>query len=283
MKCLSLFVGVGLYILSATALPGILEYKAVNFNDWSSPGPGDVRSPCPGLNSLANHNILPHNGRNYTLPLLVQGLQAGLNVGADFALAIGSAGILSNPSPNPAAPSFDLDMLDKHNFPIEHDASLSRGDFFFGDDHSFNQSYWNMVLKYIPQGSPFTIKNAAPARFNRVKQSRAVDPTFTYTPQQFVLSYGETALYLSTMGDPVTGVAPYAYVQSLFEQEKLPYELGWRPSLVPTTLASLGLMVGELNAATGEPLLEGLILSESTLKLAFSGKNPITGKSIAPS
>lgn len=26
------------------------------------PGPGDQRGPCPGLNALANHNYLPHNG-----------------------------------------------------------------------------------------------------------------------------------------------------------------------------------------------------------------------------
>jgi hypothetical protein len=42
------------------------------------------------------------------------------------------------------------------------------------------------------------------------------DPRFTYTPQQFVLSYGETALYISTMGDPVTGVAPVDYVKVFF-------------------------------------------------------------------
>lgn len=42
------------------------------------------------------------------------------------------------------------------------------------------------------------------------------DPKFTYTPQQYILSYGETALYLSTMGDPVTGVAPVEYVKVFF-------------------------------------------------------------------
>jgi hypothetical protein len=42
------------------------------------------------------------------------------------------------------------------------------------------------------------------------------DPKFTYTPQQYILSYGETALYISTMGDPVTGVAPVEFVRVFF-------------------------------------------------------------------
>jgi hypothetical protein len=175
-----------------------------------------VRSPCPGLNSLANHGILPRNGRNYTLPLLVAGLGSGLSVGADFATVIGQFGSLANPDSDPLNPSFSLDQLSAHNFPIEHDASLSRADATFGDNHSFNQTYWNMILAYVPEGQPFTIPTAARAKYNRVMQSKAVDPNFVYTPLQFTLSYGETGLYLSTMGDPVTGIAPYEYVQYLF-------------------------------------------------------------------
>lgn len=45
---------------------------------------------------------------------------------------------------------------------------------------------------------------------------QARNPKFTYTPQQFILSYGETALYISTMGDPTTGVAPVEYVKVFF-------------------------------------------------------------------
>ena len=29
---------------------------------FTPPGNGDQRGPCPGLNALANHNYLPHNG-----------------------------------------------------------------------------------------------------------------------------------------------------------------------------------------------------------------------------
>lgn len=47
--------------------------------------------------------------------------------------------------------------------------------------------------------------------------------------------------------------------------------------MVQTTLATLGVMVSELNAANGEPVPEGLILGASTLKMAWQGLDPITG------
>ncbi|KAF8856471.1 hypothetical protein BDZ45DRAFT_745377 [Acephala macrosclerotiorum] len=99
---------------------------------------------------------------------------------------------------------------------------------------------------------------------------------------QFIFSYGEAVIYLSTMGDPTTGVVLIEYVGSLFEEERLPYEEGWRPTAEPTTLGSLAAMIFELNIANGEELPEGLTLTESTLKAALRGLDPITGKVLDP-
>jgi hypothetical protein len=60
------------------------------------------------------------------------------------------------------------------------------------------------------------------------------------------------------MGDPVTGRAKVEYVRTLFEQERLPFEQGWRPSKAPVTLVSLGLMVVELFGNSPKPVPEGL-------------------------
>lgn len=84
-----------------------------------------------------------------------------------------------------------------------------------------------------------------------------INPDFTYSLREFVLSYGETALYLQSMSDPTSGVANVDYVRSLFEQEKLPYELGWRPSTEPITLVSLGQMIVELYTDNPEAVPEG--------------------------
>lgn len=80
------------------------------------------------------------------------------------------------------------------------------------------------------------------------------------------------------MGDPITGVAPLEYVKVLFEQERLPFNEGWRPTEIPTTIASLAVMVGELFSNSPEPLPEGLsVLTEGTVDDVFSGIDPVTG------
>lgn len=149
-----------------------------------------------------------------TVANLIAGLKDGLNVGADFATPVGLLGLQS--APLPLSLSFDLDDLDEHNFPLEHDGSLSRQDFLFGNDHSFNQSIFDEVLAFFEGTDTATIPLASRARYQRIKTAEAEDPTCIYGVRQLVLSYGETALYLSTMGDPITGNAPVSYIKSLF-------------------------------------------------------------------
>jgi len=64
----------------------------------------------------------------------------------------------------------------------------------------------------------------------------------------------------------------------LFEEEKLPYELGWQPPKTTTTLASLGAMALQLNLASGEQVPEGVILGEKSLRAALIGLNAATGE-----
>lgn len=97
---------------------------------------------------------------------------------------------------------------------------------------------------------------------------------------EFILSYGETALYLQTMGMSTTsGVAPLSYVRTLFEKEQLPYSLGWSPPKDEVTLETLGGMILALDAANAEALPEGLeVLTIGAVKDVFAGRDPITGK-----
>lgn len=151
------------YIITLSSLLAIAV--AGDFPPYVPPGPGDVRSPCPALNSLANHGLIPHNGKGLTIPILIDGLEKGLNVGADVAITIGGAGILSVRG-HPTATSFDLNDLNAHNFPIEHDASLSRGDFHVqnGDNFSFNQTIFDQVLKFYDGMTTTTIPVASKAK-----------------------------------------------------------------------------------------------------------------------
>lgn len=50
---------------------------------YVAPGAGDQRGPCPGLNAMANHNYLPHNGIA-TIAQFVQGTYDVFGMGLDL-------------------------------------------------------------------------------------------------------------------------------------------------------------------------------------------------------
>ncbi len=63
-----------------------------------------------------------------------------------------------------------------------------------------------------------SIHVAAKKRYKHVQTEKEGDrPDFAYGSVQFIFSYGEAAIYLSTMGDPATGLAPIEYVKALLE------------------------------------------------------------------
>lgn len=166
------------------------------------------------MNSLANHGILPRNGKGITIPILTTALGEGLNIAPDFSVIIGAAGLMS--SSDPLGLSFDLNDLDKHEQIIEHDGSLSRQDTYFGDNHTFNETIWQTVLAYFEDAQTVNFTAAAKARYNRIMTEKNRNPSFTYNAKDVILSYGETSLYLSVLGDPVAGHPPVQWVRTLF-------------------------------------------------------------------
>lgn len=194
-----------------------------------------------------------------TLPHLLTGLASGLNIGADFTVAIGSLSLLA--SHDPLSASFDLSDLATHNFPIEHDASISRQDAHFGNPQPFHAPSFAQYTAVLdpPQDRRTTtsISSVSAAKFARFNDSRARNPEFVYGAREAALSYGENALYLQALGeDVVSGVAQLEYVKVFFEKERLPWAEGWRPSRVPVTLVTLQSMIVSLMAASPEPLGE---------------------------
>lgn len=133
-----------------------------------------VRSPCPGLNALANHDICPRSGKGYVIPILTFCLAGDMNIGAEFSLVVGTAGIGSNP--DPLALSFDLDMLDRYDVVIKHDAPRSRADGSTGDDYSFNQTIWDAVLAYYKGMTNAAIPIAAKAKYDLMTTQLSRDP-----------------------------------------------------------------------------------------------------------
>jgi len=229
------------------------------FTDFRPAGSNDSRSPCPGLNALANHGFLNRDGRNITIPGLLVGLAEGLNVGPDFTILIGALGLLSSPAP--LLGSFDLSDLDQHDFPIEHDGSLSRQDAYYGNDYSFYNPHWQQVLSFYDGLNVTNTKQASLARYHRINDSLTHNPEAVYGLKEFLLSSGETGLYVQTMSNPINSSAPIAYIKTLFEEEKLPYELGWRPSSEPVNLLTLGAYILDLFAENPDAVAEGAELT----------------------
>ena len=248
---------------------------ALDFGQSSPPGPDEVRSPCPGLNSMANHGILPHSGKDLTVKMLTDAMEEVFNIGFDLRTILAVGGVFASPTALQYG-TMDLDDLDKHNF-IEHDGSLSRAPFHeAGDDHTFRQDIFDQVLNFFSNTTDATasVTEASKAHLHRV-QTDSRSPDFSYGSKQTFLALGETALYLMAMGDPLTGTAPLEYIRILFEQERLPYNEGWR---TPTTQISLGStlnMMNKLAAADSEIQQEGQI-TNATLAKALVGLDDAT-------
>jgi len=182
-----------------------------------------VRSPCPGLNNLANHGYLPRSGKNIDIDTFRVAIKEAFNYDAnslDFAFQQAIDFKLTTTG-NPQ--TINLDDLTKHDT-IEFDGSLSRNDFFFGDDLHFNPQIWATTAErlrlydYGPdkKDAYVTIEAAAKARAARVQDAMKANPQFNASEAQAQGSPGTTALYLTTLWDADAGAAPKAWVQSFF-------------------------------------------------------------------
>ncbi|KAF3047644.1 hypothetical protein E8E12_011152 [Didymella heteroderae] len=106
----------------AAGIPG----HAGRWPEYVPPREGDSRSACPMLNAMANHGILPHDGKNITFRDLNTTVRQTFNFAPSFCFFVPkfSADFLGR---SYWTDKFDLAELSKHNA-IEHDASLTRQD-----------------------------------------------------------------------------------------------------------------------------------------------------------
>ncbi|RVD83968.1 uncharacterized protein DFL_005736 [Arthrobotrys flagrans] len=98
----------------------------LSWPEYVPPKEGDSRSACPMLNAMANHGILPHDGRNITFVELNHKIRQTFNFAPTFCFFVPkfAADFLNR---SYWKDKFDLEEISKHNA-IEHDASLTRQD-----------------------------------------------------------------------------------------------------------------------------------------------------------
>ncbi|KAI1414183.1 Cloroperoxidase [Hypoxylon sp. FL1857] len=210
---------------------GSTAYSAPSSSGWEAPGPNDVRAPCPMLNTLANHGFLPHSGKGITVNKTIDALGSALNINANLSTLLFSFAATTNPQPN--ATFFDLDHLSRHNI-LEHDASLSRQDSYFGPADVFNEAVFNQTKSFWT-GDIIDVQMAANARVVRLLTSNLTNPEYSLSDLGSAFSAGESAAYIGILGDKKTATVPKTWVEYLFENERLPYELGFKKPADPFT------------------------------------------------
>lgn len=230
-------------LVSASALAFAIAYYATgayatplaNNFPYQPPGKGDgmyygsrhcaipqkanslaARSACPGINALANHGLLPRDGRNITHDMLLEAARTGFA----FDLPPSTPGFVNNVfdtavtdpaniAVHPENTTFDLDTVNTHNGPIEFDGSLSRKDHFFGSDVAFDRPTWDTQWRLMEEeqealGSTwgtFDLGVAARARARHVLiKSQAGNEEFLFTPDTLSNSAGTTGLYMMVLG-----------------------------------------------------------------------------------
>ncbi|KAJ7115153.1 Cloroperoxidase [Mycena epipterygia] len=218
---------------------------AYDDHEWIAPTATDVRSPCPGLNTLANHGYLPRSGMNLTIPMMLQAALDGFNVGSDSIIQAAKFGLLSGNDPI----TLNLDALALHNL-IEHDASISRNDFAVGDNLHFNETVFSTLANANPGVDFYNATSAGQVQHARLANSIAINPSVTNTRKEHLLRSRESALYLSIMGDPLTGIAPKNFVQIFFREERLPIAEGWTRPTTLITSTSMAAMTNIIIAAS---------------------------------
>jgi hypothetical protein len=81
------------------------------------------RSPCPMVNTLANHGYLPHDGLNISVADLVTAFNLSVNLAAEATDLVGVQALLTSTTGNPN--TFNLDDLDKHGSKCHSAAAVS--------------------------------------------------------------------------------------------------------------------------------------------------------------
>ncbi|KAH7073616.1 Chloroperoxidase [Paraphoma chrysanthemicola] len=222
--------------------------------------PSDKRSPCPMINTLANHGYLPRTGQSITathMKLALRETGISTSLGAIFVNTVYN--IHTDPSsPRPKA-SFltriwtvlsdpytllarfgmrrpgqvdnsgravlDLDQLALPGA-VEHDISLTRRDHAEKQGNCVKQDdLVEQVIASSTDGKVITREDFAALRRRRIAVQKAENHGCVYGALQHEMACGEIALILGVFGDGK--VVSREYVQAFLMEERLPREEGW--------------------------------------------------------
>ncbi|KAI9348482.1 Chloroperoxidase [Obelidium mucronatum] len=209
----------------------------------------------PGLHAPpSNHGYFPRDGRNITKHMLDSVLMNVLGCNHDISQLLihpfpyasdseSHTGVRTETKVLDDTITMNLDNLNKHNR-IEHDASLSRQDAFFGDNHSVNVSLVQQLLGASSDGVSISTRDLVEYRIKRYNDSKARNPEFVFGAKQEGLAWEESALLLTVLGDGNKALS--SHVESLFLHERFP--TGFKRPAATVGIVNVGIKTAELIA-----------------------------------
>jgi len=211
---------------------------------YIAPGGADSRAPCPGLNTLANHGFLPHDGKEISVWQLMKGLRQCYNISIPYCIVLGVGAILyCGHWPG----KLNLHEIAKPN-KICHDASLFHEDPSTGNVMVVQRDQITALFNDSSDGVGLSLEDFARAR---IRREAHIPGRFISDKTLRTFAYGESVFAHAIFGGHiVSGRAPIAHLKPFFEENRLPDD--WvRPTF------SLGL----INCAYGIKTIGNMIAS----------------------
>ncbi|CAE6453669.1 unnamed protein product [Rhizoctonia solani] len=190
------------------------------------PKAGDKRGPCPGLNALANHGYLPHNGvTNLIQAAIVCNKVFGM--GLDISTVLSTIAVVfdGNPittqwsiggSPGglvlPPLLSAPQGLSGSHN-KYEGDSSPTRSDAYMnnGDAASMNLAYFKQLYDLLPEEDPkanFDYDIIVKNRALRLNTSLSENPHFFYGPFSGLIASAAAHAFVTRLMSNYSAEAP---------------------------------------------------------------------------
>lgn len=161
---------------------------------WYAPRPGDLRGPCPGLNTAANHGYLPRSGVVNPLELFI-GTWEALSLSPDLCAVLAALSFLFKGD----LTTLTLSIGTKHGLGsgladhgvLEGDASVTRDDHYFGNDYDAVPSKVALLQREIDQygNGEVTPWSLAHSRKRAFDDSKKHNPNFDFNPWRMIVAY----------------------------------------------------------------------------------------------
>lgn len=168
------------------------------------------RSPCPGLNTLANHGYINRNGSDISIRDVAESAEIVFGFAKSETVRIGVSMLLmgipttssSKLSSNEVHGSIRFNLFDLYTHNAgEHDASLVREDHYFDKFAQFNLTLFEQLIAPSVNGT-LTFDNIFDHMKKRIINSRTQNPGASFDHHPYLAhQIGANALALAAVSD----------------------------------------------------------------------------------